>query len=448
MQINKSERTNKYLFFISTVGSFIAILIYNVFTPLMSDDLLFNASLYHNFGDILIDEYHQYMTWTGRSVLQIIMKIFSIAPKWVFNISNSICFVVLILLIYYHTTRDRKEKKFNIIIYLFILIMVWNFSVEFDQTILWLGGACNYLWGTTIILGLITCNRALLDYPRNIKHPILLSLGLGVWGILAGWCNENTSGGGLLIMLCMLGISYFTIKKVPIYMITSIFGMITGLIFLVSAPGNKIRASYAIINEEHTGIMVYVSRFLKIMKNIDHNMMIYLVIIIILFVYFINKQKRVKEFIDAFVYLLASLASSFVLVFTPEPMPRAYFGANIFMLISCVILIGKISKDDGVLYSIGKGVVIAASVWMAFSYMENGANLIRICREIESREEYVEEQKQKGNYNLVVDPIDEQFKTEYSFVYDNELSKDKDYWINKVYCQRYGLQSICIKEDE
>ena len=62
--------------------SFLAILIYNFLTPLMSDDLLFDESLYRSIGDIFREEYHQYMTWNGRSVLQIILKIFSLLPKW------------------------------------------------------------------------------------------------------------------------------------------------------------------------------------------------------------------------------------------------------------------------------------------------------------------------------------------------------------------------------
>ena len=144
--------------------SFLAILIYNFLTPLMSDDLLFDESLYRSIGDIFREEYHQYMTWNGRSVLQIILKIFSLLPKWVFNICNSLCFVYTCLLIYWNI---NGRKQYDCLLYILIQLCMWNFSVDFDQTVLWLGGACNYLWGIMIILSFITLYRHMLEKGKR-----------------------------------------------------------------------------------------------------------------------------------------------------------------------------------------------------------------------------------------------------------------------------------------
>ena len=97
-----SEKKKRVIFGCLVGISFIAILIYNGLTPLMSDDLLFDKSLYQSAGDIFRQEYEQYLNWNGRSVLQIILKIFSILPKEVFNVCNSICFVYTSLLIYWN----------------------------------------------------------------------------------------------------------------------------------------------------------------------------------------------------------------------------------------------------------------------------------------------------------------------------------------------------------
>ena len=47
-------------------------------------------------------------------------------------------------------------------------------------------------------------------------------------------------------------------------MITGAGGMITGLLFMVMAPGNRLRGDLLRETEEHGGILAYVGRFLKI----------------------------------------------------------------------------------------------------------------------------------------------------------------------------------------
>ena len=73
--------------------------------------------------------------------------------------------------------------------------------MSFGQTMLWICGACNYLWGSVIILGFVTLYRHFLEAPQKLRHGALAAGGMFLYGIAAGWCNENTSGGGLLLVL-------------------------------------------------------------------------------------------------------------------------------------------------------------------------------------------------------------------------------------------------------
>ena len=130
MQKFVSTNYKRNIFLVTVILSFIALMIYNVLTPLMSDDLLFYPHNYRSFADVIRAEYIQYMTWTGRSVLQIILKIFSITPKWFFNICNSLCFILLMLLIYWNV--DKKEKYYTAL-YVLINLFVWNFGVEIGR---------------------------------------------------------------------------------------------------------------------------------------------------------------------------------------------------------------------------------------------------------------------------------------------------------------------------
>lgn len=434
-----NDRKRKIIFFVLLGISFLAIWSYNFMTPLMSDDLLFRASEYHSPLDIFRKEYEQYMTWTGRSVLQVILKIFSLMPKWVFNLCNSLCFVLLTLLIYCNV---KGRKKYDSILLILINLLLWNFSVEFSQTVLWMGGACNYLWGIVILLGFLTCFRYFLENGKRFEKTVSISVFLFLFGILAGWGNENTSGGGILIALLFSFLHFRKEKKVEPWTIAGMAGMAVGFVMMVLAPGNASRSALMKTDEVYSGIMVYVSRGLKINKAMNEYMMVYIAVICLLCAYLIYKGRKAEEFLDTFIFVLAGLATSYVLILTPEPMPRAYFGANIFFAIACVQMIQRLGREDILLMSLKTGGIVAATVWMFFSYTENGANLARILREVNEREAYILEQTSQGNYDLTLPMLRPEFRTEYSFMYDNDISMEEDFWINEVYRMKYGLNSV------
>lgn len=433
------QKERDKIFFIGIVIiSFVTFYIYNVLTPLMSDDLLFDKSLYHSVADIFIQEYQQYMTWNGRSVLQIILKVFSILPKSVFNVFNSICHVFTMLLVYWNI---RGRKTYDCFLYILINLLVWFFAVDFSQTMLWLGGACNYLWGVMIILSFITAYRYLME-KAEVKNKLIISIGMFMLGILAGWGNENTSGGAILIVLLFTAIYYFENRRLETWMISGIGGMFVGFCFLFFAPGNKVRGDIMKAEETYSGIAAFVSRGLKIFKAIDKYLLIYIAVIILLGTYFYYKKYKLAEFKETAIFAFASLATAGVLIFTSEPMPRAYFGANIYMMIAAVQMIQLIREDDTKLIALKTGGIIAGSIAMIFVYVEEGANLARILREVNEREEYILEQVEQGNYDLTLPMLRPQFESKYSYMYESDISDEKDYWLNEVYRICYGLNSI------
>lgn len=437
---NERKNKDKIIFLGIVTISFIAFYIYNVLTPLMSDDLLFDRSLYNSITDIFVQEYYQYMTWNGRSVLQIILKVFSILPKSIFNIFNSICYTWTILLIYWNI---EGRKAYDNLLYILINILIWIFAVDFSQTMLWLGGSCNYLWGIMIILNFITVYRKLLK-KSEIKKPLLISIGMLFLGILAGWGNENTSGGAILIILLFTAIYFYENHKIKLWMISGISGMGIGFLFLLLAPGNKIRSDIMSAEETYTGISAFISRGLKVFKAIDKYLFVYIIIIILLGTYFYYKKYKLQTFRETIIFAFASLATAGVLIFTPEPMPRAYFGSNIYMMIAALQMIQKIRQEDTFLITLKTGGILVASIGMMFVYVEEGANLARILREVNEREEYIIEQTMQGNHELTLPMLRPQFQSKYSYMYDNDISSEENFWINKVYCICYGLKQIDV----
>ena len=437
-KVQNEIQRNKIIFIGIVIISFVTFYIYNILTPLMSDDLLVDKSLYNSIVDIFIQEYQQYMTWNGRSVLQVILKIFSLLPKSIFNVCNSICYVLTMLLIYWNI---RGRNACDSFLYVLINVLVWNHAVDFSQTMLWLGGACNYLWGIMIILSFITVYRRLME-KEEIKNKRLIVVGMFLFGILAGWGNENTSGGAILIVLLFTIIYYCHKRKLEKWMISGISGMIVGFLFMFLAPGNKIRGNIMKAQETYSGISALISRGLKIFKAIDKYLLVYIAVIVLLGAYFYYRKYKLEEFKEVGIFALASIATAGVLIFTPEPMPRAYFGANIYMMIAAVQMVQLIREEDTVLITLKSGGIILATIITMFIYVEEGANLARILREVNEREEYILEQVKLGNYDLTLPMLRPQFETKYSFMYESDISNEEEWWINEVYCIHYGLNSV------
>ena len=251
----KEDNLRKFLFIGLVAVSFLMILIYNAFTPMMTDDLTYaeNVSRASSFWDLIRQEKHQYMTWTGRSVNHMLLRIFLTGDKWLFNIFNSLAFVLLSLFMYYNV---EHKKRHDVFVYLLIQLFLWVFAVSFEQTVLWQTGACNYLWGSMIIMGDISVFRYCMKNDYDGLSQIAPGVGLFLLGILAGWCNENTSGGGILLLGIWIGYYIWKNRRVRAWMLSGVAGNLIGFLFMVFAPGNANRAQY--MEEEHGGVCDYI----------------------------------------------------------------------------------------------------------------------------------------------------------------------------------------------
>lgn len=441
----KKEKQNIICFWVLVGISFVSVWIYNTLTPLMSDDLLFDKSLYHSIGDIFYQEYLQYFNWTGRSVLQICLKFSSLMPKNFFNIINSFMFVVLSLLIY---ANIQGRKKQDIFLYMTIQLFLWLGVVDFSQTILWLGGACNYLWGMVFILSFITMFRKILELGKNASvWQLILLL---VISFLAGWGNENTSGGAIFIVLLLWGYDWYEKKECNKNGIYGIIGACIGFAFLILSPSNKHRSAIMAAEETYTGITALISRGLKIIQVYKEYFYIYLAAILFMLFFLYWKKTVIHKLVISAIFLLSGIATGFVLLFTPQPMNRAYFGAGIFLIIATIqllwILPDVLSKDFLI---VRNGWVLVGMLWLAFVYVENGANLTRILRETKEREEFITAELERDCKDIVLPKLRSEFKTPYTYAYENDIKEDIHWWMNEVYCQYYGLDTItAVERDE
>ena len=102
----------------------------------MTDDLSYKTTVLEadSFLDLIKQEYEQYMTWTGRSVGHMILRLFLGGSKAVFNIFNSLIFTLLTLLIYWNI---EHKKRYDATLFILVNLLLWLFGVMFSQTVLW-----------------------------------------------------------------------------------------------------------------------------------------------------------------------------------------------------------------------------------------------------------------------------------------------------------------------
>ena len=460
------EKRGRLFFCLTVCAAFVLIFIFNVLTPMMTDDLFYSKTVSEaaSIWDLFAQEYTQYMTWTGRSVCHMILRFFLLTDKMVFNVANSVVFVLLTLLIYWNV---EHKKKYDTLVYLLINLLLWMFGVVFRQTVLWETGACNYLWGSAIIMSFVTLYRYGLKresgggreaegvVPRQadgLKHPVLWTIFLPFLGVLAGWCNENSSGGGLLMVLLCLGFYLYEQKKknagsgraLKPWMVTGLIGQVVGLAFMVLAPGNAVRA--AAREEEHSGLLGYMARFQKITLAVRENFLILLIIGLLLFIIVYYQKKSWKALWacsrNGILWAFVFLATCYALVMTAEPQARAYFGAGVFLTVAVVQFFVDVSEKEVIFASLKTGMISVMLLIMFFTYMDSGANLARIYREYNERDVYLTQKVAEGVTDVTVPMLRPDFETKYSDGYNSDIQEDPGYWVNVAYASYYGFNSV------
>ncbi len=456
--------------------SFAAVLVLNIFTPMLSDDYAYAMDVREatSLRDLIVQEYHQYMTWNGRSVAHLLLRIFLFLPSPVFKVANSLAFAALSYVLARLAAPDTRCSWPTLLL---VQLGLWLYAVDFAETVLWEDGACNYLWGALIIFTFLLLQRRILerggsslrgaginrasrksgsgrrsDSGRNRADAewsgsslrgrgIGEAAGLLLVGIVAGWCNENTSGGCLLALLLMLAIRKRRGAQVPIPFLAGLVGNAAGLAILVLSPGARLRASYA-TDENYSGFLGLLARFQKITLTIrEYYGVLLAVLLVIAVILWVQNNRRGLER-TAFCGLLF-VATSYALIAARQTQPRAFFGAGLFLMIGIAGGIREILEErEKVLQAACWSLLWVLLLQFLFVYADNATNVGRIWRDERNRVAYIKEQAAQGATELTVPMVHTDFYNEYSAIEKMEMTEDPEYWINVFYEEYYGIASI------
>ncbi len=454
----KECRYSKILF-LSILGiNFGAILIYNFLTPPMSDDLFWNPGKYVPMSEILRDSWAYYNNWLGRIESYFFTRVMNAYPKPIYNVISSVFFVTLIIVLYCNIER---EEKYDCRLLSLISLYIWIFGIDFAQTMLWVCGTCNYLWCLAIEFGFLAYFRHLIKYQAERRYNSalckkLLILVMFIWGLLAGDGNESASGGVFLLVLFFalescLGnrdksesIIDVIRKNVIAEEISGILGFAIGIIIMVLAPGNRIRGAVSASDENQTGLLRYLGRFIKINEIVYNYMSVLIVTLVVLLVYIhLYHRKRFRDLINIYAYIVVAIVSIYVIILTTIPMPRAFMGGSLILLLGCMQLIQYIRREDTIFNTLSLSLVVLMFIYMLNLYISDSANLVRILRELNIRQEYVDEQKAQGNLSLELPMLREEWNNRFTYIYhNNDISEDPNSFGNKIYRIYYDLDEV------
>lgn len=445
-QLNrKSNKNNKDLFFFMLILSvtFFMMYILNNNTYFTSDDYRYhyiykqfmptdNEQRIKSFYDIVKSMHNHYNIWGGRIVAHTFVQSFLMFGKPVFNILNSLAFVVLSLLVYWHCNAFRK---INVQLMLVILLMLWFFIPQFGASVLWVSGSGNYLWCSIMIFAFLLPYRLYIDSSKYFKDNFINMIFMLLFGIIAGWTNENT--GGAMIMLEVFFMLYYINNKIklPKWSISGLISSIIGFVLLVIAPGNYVRPNKDVS---------FLLRLERLRDNSYEVIFIPIVILIVLYIIFINtdKNNKMKNLVIPTMYIIVAIASIGALILTPYAPQRTWFGSIIFTIIAIGYIYARLDFKNNLIKQTSIALIILFSISCLYeygkAYVDINNTYIQVIRQIK----VIEKEKEKGKKEISVNKLSKP-KSQYNALKNTvNVSSDKNSWFNSWMAKYYGIDYI------
>ena len=409
------------------------------------------------FYDILVSQWRHYLTWGGRTPAHLLVQFFVWQNKFIFDVLNSLAFVLLILEIYWISNEGEVAfKNTNIPVLCVIFFSVWTFTVNFAGVFLWISGACNYLWMLAILLSFLILY--VHKYYRMNKITIRSGWAkylIFVWGILAGWTNENA----VCWIILMLGMWLFKSRKqegVEVWMWYGLFGLCAGYFLLLFAPGNVVRAgSYANVNIWSWSHM----RFNLITFGVLEFFQVFLWFFIILSWRKIRDVKITEEGLRHLwlvkFFIALNLLSSGIMLFTPEFPARSGFSGLIFLTIAVTLLTCNQADLNVRLVADGakKFICVVAGGCFLITLYGTYAGMYSAYRYNQSVITAVQQHKKAGLSSVLEIPAPPVFSETLVWmsgrhIVQPSLKEDERDWLNVAFARYYRIKGVRVKNLE
>lgn len=314
----------------------------NIDTPLFDDDLYINKK--QNFVSLFNQAYGDYFNWNGRVVGQTLWRLLVANQGIVTSLAISVTSIGLVALISYYSS-EKSYFNWNGLILSFFALMA--FSPVIGQTMFWRAGVGNYLMTTVLILFFVLpfyrWSRGQFDSLSKIWFLLPL------FAFIAGWSNENTAGGGLLLALLFILIGRFLNRiKTSLRQFIVILAYLLGYAALVLAPGNSIRTHSQMPNWwfMQSTFMHFRNGFVAVSQSLYHGYLLLIILLVLLTITMLI-LKGWQSIVYSSCFIIAGIASIYALSLAPlgQDGGRSFFGGTVLLIIALVKLLLDLSDN-------------------------------------------------------------------------------------------------------
>lgn len=216
----------------------------NYFMPLHRDDYWYSLvwgtlDKLTSWPEVFKSLHAHYFTHGGRMVPYFLLDSFLLLGKPWFNPFNAFLYVILMLLMYWHSQR-KVTVQINPYTLSIILLFSWLGLPHFAETNLWMAGACGYLFTAVLVLTFLLPYHIVFWGEPPLRDHAGSIAGMFAAGILAGWSIENTATT-VTLLTSVITIYFYRTDKLKKWMVSGLVGVATGLAMLILAPGNYVR---------------------------------------------------------------------------------------------------------------------------------------------------------------------------------------------------------------
>lgn len=389
--------------------------------------------------DVLGSVASHYMVQNGRILSHALLQWVCLFDKGVFDIVNTIAFLVTGRLVARHIVGRRPIP---VALEALAFVSLFLFIPYFGQSVLWMSGAANYLWMAAVTLATLLPYRL---HERTSGHQMWLVPAMLVLGLIGGSTNENSAGAWILMALLFMVTWLRTGVGVPLWAGAGVVGACIGLYVQLASPGNHIRAERLGGTTDLATILANGPYILKIAAETSGLLLAVTVVAALL------RRRRMGRWDAAttlaMCYALAGLASGFIMVVTPTMPHRSWVWTVLFLLIGIggLLLEPLPSRRQSTRLRIALAALAGIAIVV---YVQAYGSIHQTHQEVAAELRTVAEAKERGINDVVVTKFRQPSNTYNALAFTPNLRAEPDAVVNRWFARFYGINSVTVDNPE
>ncbi len=437
----ETDMTNtkgKWLYRSLLAGIFVLMLLMNALSPWVADDYHYAFSFatgerLSSVADIFPSLQAHGSIMNGRYTPHFLLQLFTLLPWWVFDVCNSLVFVMMTAGM---VRLICGRRKYDSLMLCGLTAAVFAAVPAFGASFLWMAGSCNYLWCDVLLIWLLVpFADAMLERGNQPSRGMQLLMIPAA--LFFGNMSQNVSACG--VMLMGLSILWLAFKRRPIrlWMLSSALAALIGWILCLSSPADI----------EH--ISVNTTSLGQIMRNfqtaaefmIENGSLLGIAALILMTLRWFEGGDRTNVAIAAG-FFLAAMACNYVMAASHYYPSRAFTGSALLFICSCGFAIPKLHQPRF------KAVLaVCLAFVMGISLLSELPDLYSCLAKYNERQALVAQAVANGERELSTYGVLSQSRFDCFFeVHDMTIYPDQP--VNRCFAKYYGLDSIVAERFE